>query len=127
MPKRGEVFDPVTLEWGGETYTIPPNRMFGAIKRIEDVITIPELHATAAKRGTVKMATLSEAFAAVLNYAGADVTAEEVYAGMFDGNTSADAASAAMLTLMGIMVPPQAIQQGGAAVTGKKEEGAPAA
>ena len=55
------------------------------------------------------MTVIARAFAALLRYAGAKVTDDEVYVGMFIGNTdSKSAATTALLTLFAIMVPPGA-------------------
>ena len=62
-------FDDVTLNWGGRDYTIPANRMMGAIARIEDVVTLVELNAYFG-RDAVPLGKISMAFGAVLRYAG---------------------------------------------------------
>lgn len=100
-------FDDVTLHWLGVAYTIPANKMMGAIARIEDHVTMPELQRFG-DRGTVPMVRLSSAFASVLTYVGArDVTAETVYSAMF-GQTGGDAqmeVAQAIQVLLGMMVP----------------------
>ena len=40
----GSMFEPVTLKWRGDEYVIPPNQMLGAIARIEEYISLDEIH-----------------------------------------------------------------------------------
>jgi hypothetical protein len=100
-------FEDIRLQWAGKDYTIRANRVLGAIARIEDVLTLSELQRFS-MRGTAPMAKLSMAYGAVLRYAGATVTDEEVYAGMFgETGTGADAVVESISALVAMMVPPQ--------------------
>lgn len=99
-------FDDVTLTWGGVDYTIPSNKMMGAIARIEDHVTMPELQQFG-QRGTIPLSRLAAAFAAVLRYAGCKVSDEDVYEAMFDGD-QAQSMVQSTTTLMGMMVPRKA-------------------
>ena len=101
-------FKPITLAWRGKKLTIAANRVMGAIARIEDYVTIVELQHYAAKK-TLPMAKLAEAFAAVIEYAGGQVTAEEVYQDMFATGEAQQNAMAAINALMVMMVPPEAV------------------
>lgn len=97
------IFEPVTLTWKNVEYVIPPNRVLRAIAIIEDVIPMQELIANGEK-GTAPIAKIACAFGAVLRYAGAKVTDDEVYAGMFvDAGSSA--IPAAINNLMMMMIP----------------------
>ena len=107
------IFDDVRLSWAGKPYLIPAHRVLGAIARIEEVVTLQELSAYAA-RGTAPMAIIAKAYAAVLEYAGASVTAEEVYAGMFDPAAGGEV-GAAVSGLLGMMIPPKRLQETGTA------------
>tara|TARA_R110000868_G_scaffold32425_3_gene117958 strand:- start:1261 stop:1656 length:396 start_codon:yes stop_codon:yes gene_type:complete len=102
------VFDDVTFEWAGNNYTIPARRLLGAIARVEGVVTIAELMQTQVARGTVKLAVLAQAFGEVLRYAGAKVTDDEVYVGLFasPANGGAGNAQGALAALVTLMVPP---------------------
>lgn len=103
-------FDDVVFEWAGKEYRIPANRVLGAIARVEDIITMPDL-GDRAKRGTPPLSKVAQAYGAVLRYAGARVTDEEVYCDMF---THADVTGAVMTTinsLFYIMLPPAAKAQ----------------
>lgn len=100
-------FDDVTLQWRGRDYVIPANRMMGAIARIEDHVTMVEL-GRMGERGTVPLAKLAGAYAAVLRYAGAaKITDEDVYEALFDGGQQATV-MAAITALLGMMVPKSA-------------------
>lgn len=100
-------FEDIRLEWAGKEYTIKSNRMLGAIARIEDVVTLSELQRFGA-RGTVPMAKIAMAYGAVLRYMGAEVTDDEVYAGMFGATgTGADAVVNSISALVAMMIPPQ--------------------
>jgi hypothetical protein len=100
-------FDDVTLTWRGKDYPVPANRMMGAIARIEDHLTLPEL-GRFGDRATLPMAKVSAAFASVLVYAGAKATAEEVYEAMFSGGEQQNAIAASIVTLLSMMVPKSA-------------------
>lgn len=77
-------FSDIELVWAGKTYTIKSHRVMGAIAQMEEYITLTEMGAFQ-KRGTAPMARMCQAYAAVLKYAGAKVTAEEVYQAAFSG------------------------------------------
>jgi hypothetical protein len=111
------IFEEIRLRWDGREFVVTPDRVMACIAKIEDHITLVELKGYA-ERGTAPLGKLASAFAAVLRHAGARVTDEEVYAGMFR--------SGAMLLLM--MIPPQSLQDavaGEDAPTGKVRAAAP--
>jgi hypothetical protein len=97
------MFNPVVLKWGTETYTVPPNKTLMAIATVENVLTLGELH-TFSERRAVPVAHIAQAYGALLRFAGARVTDEEVYAGMFGGG-DVDA-NAAVTSLLAMMLPP---------------------
>lgn len=97
-------FDDVSFQWQGLTYTIPAGRMMGAIARIEDHVTMPELQRYG-ERQTIPLVRLSSAFAAVLRYAGVKVADEDVYSAMFGSAESQQDVVAAITVLMTMMVP----------------------
>lgn len=101
-------FDDVTLTWGGVNYMIPSNRMMLAIARIEDHVSLEDLDVSASQRP--KRAKVAMAFASVLRFAGANVTDEQVYAGMFDKATAASSI-AALQTLAMMMIPKSALEE----------------
>lgn len=97
-------FDDIHLGWKGQKYTIPAHRVMGAIKRIEDQITLGELQASAS-RGSLKLGRIAGAYAELLRYAGADgVTETDVYAGMFTEDAQANVVGA-VSALLSMMIP----------------------
>jgi hypothetical protein len=107
------MFDPYEITWRGATYTIPANRLLGAIAAAEEVITLAEL-AAAMQKNAPPLTRIARAYAAVLRYAGAKATDDEVYVGMFN-DAGADVV-AAVAGLLQLMMPPQAnakVRQGG--------------
>lgn len=97
-------FEDITIEWEGKPYVIPANKVMGAISRIEDVVTLEELGRFHA-RGTAPLIKLCQAYGTVLRYAGAKVTDEEVYAGIFASGGQARVLSS-VSALMTMMIPP---------------------
>jgi len=99
------IFDDWTLEWEEKQYTIPANRILGAIGTAEEFITLPEL-AAAAETGKIKFSKVACAYGAVLRYAGARVTDEDVYGGMFRvGDNKKQSVIVALQGLLGLMMP----------------------
>jgi hypothetical protein len=98
-------FEDIKIGWAGREYIIPARKALGAIARIEEVVTFPELlrHAQA---GQLPLATISRGYAAVLRYAGADLTEDDVYLGMFSEENAQQTAFIAMQGLMEMMIPP---------------------
>lgn len=97
-------FEDITIEWSGTPYVISANKVMGAISRIEEVVTLEELGRFHA-RGTAPLIKLCQAYGTVLRYAGAKVTDEEIYAGIFTDQGKARVL-ASVSTLMMMMVPP---------------------
>ena len=102
------VFEDVNLAWKGREYKIESTKVMGAIAKIEEVITLKEL-GEYANRGDAPMAKLAMAFASVLRYAGAKVGDDEVYAGMFSGESGASVMES-LSSLLAMMIPPNALQ-----------------
>ena len=103
-------FEEVRLTWGGKPYVIPPDGVMRAIAIAEDIITLDEL-ARAVQKQAIPRVRIAEAFAAVLRYAGANVTADDVHAGMFaKGGDQGVAALAALNVLMSLMLPPSSFK-----------------
>lgn len=117
-------FDPIVLSWRGRNHVIPPNRVMGAIARIEDFVTMGELRDYGLKK-TIPMGKLAQAFAAVIEYAGGKVDSDEVYADMFAGGEAQVNAAAAINALMGMMIPPESVA-GKAQAAKPKSKGAAA-
>jgi hypothetical protein len=103
-----KIFEDVTLTWKGQDHTIESTRVMGAIAKIEEVITLKEL-GEYANKGDAPMAKLAMAFGSVLRYAGAKVSDDEVYAGMFSGESGASVMQS-LSSLLTMMIPPNAFQ-----------------
>jgi hypothetical protein len=114
------IFEEVVLSWDGVEYKIDPERVMGAIAKVEEIITLREL-SEYAQKGDAPMAKLAMAFASVLRYAGAKVRDEEVYSGMFSGSGQKSAIGS-ISVLLQMMIPPSALKMGNdqAAPTGGK-------
>lgn len=103
---KPDIFEPIALtDPNDQEWVIPPNRVLGAIARIEEVVSLHEL-SQFASRGAVPLAKLATAYASVLRYAGAKATPEEVYAKLFEGNRG-DRVNAAITGLLVMMIPPK--------------------
>jgi len=72
------VFESRVLTWQGKDYSIPANRMFGAIARVEEHVTRSQL-IDAILNQSVPYTKLAAAWVAALRYAGAIVTNEQAY------------------------------------------------
>jgi hypothetical protein len=72
------VFTDIEMVWREKPYTIKSTRIMGAIAQVEDIITFPEV-AAFMQRKTAPMARLCQAYAAMLKYAGARVTPDEIF------------------------------------------------
>lgn len=99
------IFEEITLSWNGEEYKIPPDKIMGAIAKIEDVITLKELGDYAVK-GDAPLAKMAIAYATVLRYAGAKVNESEVYSAMFDAGSSVNILTC-INALLTMMIPPK--------------------
>lgn len=100
------VFDPIELKWDGADYTIPPNRVLGAIARIEDILTLKEIHDGVANRGAISLSKVAMAYGSVIRYAGAKVSDDEVYEAMFGGHESGQVIITYLQTLLVMLTPP---------------------
>lgn len=110
------VFEDVKLNWDGQEYTIPANRVMRLIQAVEDVVTLPELQDCILR---MRVARVSEAYAVMLRFAGASVTAEEVYAGIFEsGENMTETLTEAGALLYRLICPPDAFSK-------KKQESKP--
>jgi hypothetical protein len=94
------------LKWGEREYTIPPNRVLQAIAKVEDHVTLVELH-TYGLNNTAPLAKLSMAFGALLRHAGADVSDDQVYTAMFKSGEMQKNMVNAVQTMLMLMIPPE--------------------
>ena len=99
------IFQDVTLAWKDEEFTIPGNKVLGAIAIVEEHITFTQM-IDALGRGRLPLVAIAKAFAGVLRYAGASVTDDEAYEGMFVGGDLQKKVIDSINTLLVMMVPP---------------------
>jgi len=105
------LFKPITLAWHGREYTIAPDAVLRCIAEVENVLTLGDL-ANMQARGRLSLAKLAIAYGITLRYAGAEVSDEDVYGGMFKdaGAELQRRAFGAILTLQALMVPPEQLR-----------------
>jgi hypothetical protein len=111
------IFRPITLHWGDESFTVAPDKVLGLIGEIEEVVTITELFDMSASHRP-KYKVVACAYEAALRYAGAKVTAEEIYGGMFAGADKQTTVVKALTTLLSMMVPPDTSKESAKAAPG---------
>lgn len=110
----GGKFEPVTLGWQGDEYTVSPERTLALIASIEDALMGPNGEPPVAmltRAGGPGYARLSRAYGSALRYAGASVTDEEIYVSIQEDfaksdNTVAVKVQRAILGLLAIISPP---------------------
>jgi hypothetical protein len=117
------VFEEVTLSWNGQDYKIPPDQVLRTIAEIEGVITMGDL--AQMSLGRPMLAKLAMAFGIALRAAGAIVTDDEIYFGVFGDKTDRvktirERAHRAIFSLQSLMIPPEHLR----AEPGKKPEAA---
>lgn len=119
---KPKIFEDIVLKWGPKKedgrqpeYRIAANRVMMAIAVIEEHVTLAELGA-AIRTGRAPMAKLAGAYAALLRYAGCDVTHEQVYAQLFsDTNNGLSSATLSSIVtgLLMMMMPKSVIEKAG--------------
>lgn len=106
------IFQDLKLEWDGKPYQIPARKMMETIAGVEEHITLKELFTAASQRGTIQLVRLARAWATVLRSAGAKVTDEEVYSGMFGAKGAGQQAVQDAIThLLMMMIPPDKLKE----------------
>lgn len=123
-------FEPVTLSWKGESYTVPADQQLMLIAKIEDALAgsagQPAVMVLT-RQGGPTYSKLALAFGAALRHAGADVTDDEIYLSIMEDFAESNAevamkVQAAILALLSIIAPPVAKALMGDG--GKKSKGA---
>lgn len=104
------LFDGVTFQWGGKTVSLPPDRLLGALARLEEHVSLGEL---AAMGHRVRYGRLARGVAAVLRYAGHHADPEAVYAAILTDPGARGAAGAAVAALLAVASPPVGRKRGG--------------
>jgi len=95
------IFNDVTFGFKGTEYTVPANRVMMLIAKVEDVISLQELTSGRAP----KLSRLAEAYSVALNYAGAEISIEEVYESLFSVD-EAGMIQQSVTALIALMLPP---------------------
>lgn len=104
------IFEDVKLEWEGKPLGIPSHRVLQAIAKVEDVLTLGELGRCMVS-GTLPLARIAMAYGALLREAGAKVTDDEVYSGMFAKSELQQQAMKAVFALQQLMIPPEHLRK----------------
>ena len=112
------IFQPIRLCWHGKDFTIPAERVLGAIAGVEEVMTFPDI-VLMGSGGRPNMSKVARAYGVLLRYAGAHVGDDEVYEGLFEPGTNHAQVLAALNTMVVIMTPPSTI----ASILGAASEG----
>ena len=104
------IFDDIELEWNGVPYTLSgDDQIMKVLAAVEDHITIAEL-SRGQQDGKVPLAKLSGAYHVMLRAAGCHgVKVADVYNGMWKGGFNQKKVQEAILSLLAIMVPPDAV------------------
>ncbi len=122
-------FQPVTLAWKGQEFTVAAEDQLRLIAEIEDALAdskgTPAVLALT-KRGGPSYSRLAGAYGAALRYAGAKVSDEEIYLTITEDLAKGDASAAvkmqdAVLGLLAIIAPPIHRQLMGDGEPGKAE------
>lgn len=105
------VFSTIQIDYNGTTYEIPDNEVLDAIARIEKYINYRQLSVWI-QSGNWSDGALALAYYEALCAAGArNITREEVYDSLFEGDAAISAMSR-MYELMAILIPPKRLQGG---------------
>jgi hypothetical protein len=99
------IFDEIRLGWQGRKFVIPPNKVMGALARVEDVVTLEELQRYGARK-TAPMAKLAMAYGTALRYAGSSASDDEIYRELVRGTEDGAGVLAAIAGLLSMMIPP---------------------
>ncbi|MBX9758704.1 MAG: hypothetical protein K2Y29_07985 [Beijerinckiaceae bacterium] len=105
------VFSDFKMSWDGVDYSIPKDRILGAIDAVEDVVTISQIHTMLADPEKIRFRKVARAFGELLRYAGAKISDEAIYEGMFSQDK--DKTSSVMVSLfllLKLMIPESAMK-----------------
>ena len=116
----------ISIQWGGENYTIPEKHVFELGERIEDIVSLSDLSKLAESPNFRRIA---RCYAEMINFAGGHVTAQEVHSAMMDqlkGASDDDrltVITSAISTLLEILMDgaPEELVEGDTS-TGKKDQ-----
>lgn len=101
----GSIFQDIKIALDGKEYVVPSDKVMGLLAAIERHITLTEISNASMARGTIPVSSLCSAYAAALNYAGATVTAEEIYKRSF-AKGGQEMIMRATIAIMHMLIPP---------------------
>jgi len=81
-------FEPITIGWKGEDYTVPPTKCMGLLAALEEVLAPGQNNSAIevlAQPHRAHMTKLAKAYATALRYAGCGVSDQEVYLSLAKG------------------------------------------
>lgn len=100
------VFDSFKFKWEGAEYEVPSDRIFGAIARVEEHVSLGELYAMIDNYRAVKNTQLAAAYSALLGYVGKPTSRESIYAVIFPADSDARVNTINAITgLLQLMIP----------------------
>ncbi|MGK7753780.1 hypothetical protein [Roseovarius sp. C03] len=107
-------FEPVTISWKGEAFTVPAEDQLPLIAKIEDALSDQSGRPAVlvlTTRGGPSYSRLAAAYGAAMRHAGASVTDAEIYLSITEDLAKGDAEIAeklqnAVLGLLAIIAPP---------------------
>jgi hypothetical protein len=124
------IFEPFKLgTWKDREYVVPADAVMGCIATVEQHVTFFDM-AEMRTTGKLRSMQLSQGLAAAMRYAGAEVTAEELYNTLFTGQNPVETVRRMWATLMALetlMIPPEHLRDLAEKQRGKVRRGARAA
>lgn len=103
-----KIFEDITIKWDGREHTIPSEKVMRAIGLIEEHLTMKEIGEAVHSSGGIAFTKVAAAYGAILRFAGADITDEQVYAGLFSMSKEKNNVQAVLNGLLAMMIPPSA-------------------
>jgi len=102
----------VTFVWKRTEYRVEAREVLPLIAKVEEIVTLGEL-IDESQSGKIRLARLAKAYGEALRYAGATLTDDEVYEGMFASKdrTVIVLAMRTLTALMFPMIPPDHLQE----------------
>lgn len=111
------VFKDVTLFYKGDEFTVKSDEILRLIAKVEGEISIQEL----TRSEGPPLSKLALAYTVALQYAGAKANHDEVYHGLFSGESGSNV-SQALTGLLLMMLPPSTYQPAETAKEAKKPQ-----
>lgn len=105
------IFEDVKIKWDGQEYSIKSEKVLQAIAIIEEHITFSEIGEASQKKGGVSLVKIAQAYGSVLRFAGADVTDEAVYEGLFGNKNMSGNIQSVLNGLLAMMIPPSVLRE----------------